>query len=647
MKKNQSLKTIGIIVAVAAVYFVLSLPFAHLVFAAGTAELRFSGFIPMVAGLMFGPAGALGCAVGNFLIDATHTFDITDAFGTAGVFLMAYLPYRLWHSLFRSSGNKTAAPVFFDSVTSVLKYVLIAMIAAICASAVPAVGGQLSGHYSFAAFFPQVALQYFDLSLLFGMLLFQLLTCHAKIKPHIPAKVYGLEYRPVQYLADYILLFTAAALSAALLVLTGHDYFQSREYIKDPEISILCILLLCVIAVLAFLPIARSRVKKEDAPEYRPEGGLQKQFITGFLSLLCAVLISYIATMLLHMEETGETGAVFWLYILTNVACASVLMVAILSLLLKWIEKHVTHPLRRVSEYAENFVKDDELTEKDLLLGKSGNEIDELGESVRSMTDNIRGYVRELKEKTAAEERFAAEMNVARGIQMSLLPEYWESSSFDIAAEIKSARAVGGDFYDFCELSGDRLFVAAADVSGKGVSAALFMMRAQTLMKARLDLPVAEMLRQLNEELSDQNSEMMFVTIFAGVIDREAMTFTYVNAGHNPPVVHHKGKTEFLDGCPNFVVGPMPETEYTEHTITISDDFKLLLYTDGVTEAQDGSSHFYGGERLRQVAQTAFSMDLSAREIVDTVKNDVDTFVNETEQTDDITLLCVSLDRID
>jgi len=643
VRKKLLFKNIGIILVVAVSYFVLSLPFTRLTFATGVAELRFSGFIPMVAGLLFGPVGALGCALGNFLIDMTHLFDLSDLFGTVGVFLMAYLPYKLWHSLFLSTKKKTIQPAFFGSVTSVLKYVLIALVASICASALPAAGGQVLGYYNFAVFFPQVALQYFDLSILIGMLLLQLLTCHAKVRPHIPQKIYRQEYLPQRYTVDYVLLGASVVIPVCLLILMGRSLMGG--HVEKQEINILCILLLCVIAALALLPMARGG-REGKVQEYRPAGGLQKQFITGFLALLCAMLVFYTATMLTHMQEEGETGAVFWLYILSSVAGASVLMVAILSLLLKWIEAYVTQPLCKVSEYAGNFVKDDTLTEKNLSLKKTGNEIDELGDSIRSMTDNIRGYVRELKEKTAAEERFATEMNVAHGIQMSLLPESWGGGGFDIAAEIKPARAVGGDFYDFCALSENRVFVAAADVSGKGVSAALFMVRAKTLMKARLDLPVAEMLWQLNEELSDHNDEMMFVTVFAGVVDREAMTFTYVNAAHNPPIVLREGKTEFLDDPPDFVVGAMPGTGYTEHTVAIPDDFKLLLYTDGVTEAQDNSECFYGDGRLHQVAQAAFGANISAQEIVSTIKNDVDAFTNGAEQADDITLLCAALDEM-
>lgn len=642
MKQNLLFKKIGIILIVAASYFVLSLPFARLTFAAGAADLRFSGFIPMVAGLLFGPVGAFGCALGNFLVDAVHSFDLSSLFGTVGVFLMAYLPYKLWHSLFLSAKKGTAQPAFFGSVTSVLKYVLIALIASVCASALPAVGGHLLGYYNFAIFFPQVALQYFDLSILVGMLLFQLLTCHAKIKPHIPQKVYGREYHPKRYIVDYILLSAAVAISASILVLIGHSWLQAGGDAAGQEVDVLCILLLCIIAALALLPMARGG-KEVKRREYRPAGGLQKQFITGFLALLCVVLIFYVATMLVHMQEEGETGAVFWLYVLGNVAGASVLMVAILSLLLKWIEAHVTQPLCTISEYADSFVKGDTLTKKDLVLKNTGNEIDVLEDSIRSMTNNIRGYVRELKEKTAAEERFAAEMNVAHRIQMSLLPESWRGGQFDISAEIRPARAVGGDFYDFCALTENKAFVAIADVSGKGVSAALFMVRAKTLMKARLDLPVAEMLRQLNEELSNQNNDMMFVTAFAGVIDRKAMTFTYANAGHNPPLILRDGQTEFLDDPPDFVLGPIPGTGYTERTLAISDDFKLLLYTDGVTEAQDGGGHFYGNRRLRKATQAVFETNTPAKEIVDAVKNDVDIFTNGAEQADDITLLCLRL----
>ena len=332
-----------------------------------------------------------------------------------------------------------------------------------------------------------------------------------------------------------------------------------------------------------------------------------------------------------------------WIYVLSSAAVASVVMVGILSLLLKWIEAHVTRPVCKTSAYAGNFVKDSVLSESDLAFPKTGNEIDELGESIRHMTRDIRGYVRELKEKTAAEERLAMEMNVAGSIQKSLLPGLWTAEGFDIAAEVKPAREVGGDFYDFHDMGEDKAFVAVADVSGKGISASLFMVRAKTLMKARLDLPISEMMRQLNDELAEQNDAMMFVTVFAGVIDRRAMKFTYANAGHNPPVLFRNGKTEFLTGEPDLAAGPVPRIEYTEHTVSITEDFRLLLYTDGVTEAQNQSGGFFGESRLLRLAGDVFRVGMTAQETVQAVRDSVEKFARGAPQADDITALCLSL----
>jgi len=636
------LKNIAIILIIGALYFVFSLPFARLAFADGAAELRFSGFIPMVSGMLFGPAGALGCALGNFLIDATHTFDVTDLFGTAGVFLMAYLPYKLWHSIFLPA-RKKPEPAFFDSAASVLKYVGIAFLASVCAAALPATGGQLFGYYSFVEVFPEIALQYFDLSVFAGMLLFQILTAHAHWTPHIPKNAYRQEYILRQYAVDYILLGGAAAASIAMLALSYRAYEEGMR--TFPAADALCILLLCVIAVLAALPFTRGGEKTKQPGEYRLAGGLQGQFVSGFLALLCAVLVFYIVTMVMHMQAENETGAPMWIYVLGSAAVACVVMVGILSLLLKWIEAHVTYPVCKTSVYAGNFVKDSELSEGDLAFPKTGNEIDELGESIRHMTRDIRGYVREIKEKTAAEERLATEMSVAGSIQMSLLPRTWNGMGFDVAAEVKPAREVGGDFYDFRDMGEDKAFVAVADVSGKGISASLFMVRAKTLMKARLDLPVSEMMRQLNDELAEQNDAMMFVTVFAGVVDRRAMTFTYANAGHNPPVVFRNGKAEFLVDEPDLAAGPAPGIEYMEHTIPIAEDFRLLLYTDGVTEAQDQSGGFFGESRLRRLAENAFRAGMTARETVCAVRESVEEFVGGAPQADDITALCLSLKK--
>lgn len=639
MKKNPLLKNIFICLVIAALYFLLSMPYMRLMFPDGMSELRFSGFLPMVSGLLFGPVGAFACALGNFLSDLTKSLDPTDLFGAVGVFLMGYLPYKLWHGLFSS---RTREPAFFTTASSVLKYVLIALIASVCATSVAAIGGQLFHQFSFMDFFSSVVLQYFDLSILVGMLLFHLLTGYAGIKPHIPFKPYETVFHKRRYAADHVLWISIFALCAVLLALCS----RSGTYgaFGSPEIDVLCVVLLCMIVALALLPMARSRKKTERPMVCRPVGGLQKQFMTGFLILLCAVLVFYIVTMTIHMFEENETGPVLWIYVLSNAAVASALMVVVLFVLLKWIETHVTQPICITSAYAGNFVKDAALSSESLAFPHTGNEIDELGGSVRHMTNDIHNYVRELKEKTAAEERLAVEMNTARGIQRAILPGKWRESIADIAANIEPAREVGGDFYDFCMLPGNKIFVAVADVSGKGISAALFMMRAKTLMNVWADLPTAEMMERLNEELAKQNDAMMFVTMFAGVIDCAAMTFAYVNAGHNPPIIFQNGTVTMLECAPDFVMGPMEGTRYTEHTMTVSHDFKLLLYTDGVTEAQNKAGSFLGEDRLMQAAKDALSRNMTAEETMHAIQKCVSEFSDGAQQADDITILCLSLE---
>ncbi len=635
-------KQLIIFLAVGLVYFLLTLPQIILNFPDGRSALRISGFIPIVAGLLYGPLGAAACGVGNFLADATGHLQMTDFIGSFGVFVMGYMPYRLWHRLFLSSKSQ---PVFLESVGSVLKYVFIAVVATFSATAIGAIGGQLLHEYSFWGFFPQVALQYFDLSVAVGMLLFQILSQYTGIRPCIPKNAYRTNSSAYRFVLDYILCILVAGLSVVLLVLS----YQTGA-VGSPMVDILCALLFLCIVLLLCLPSCRKGEAVKTKEDYKPKGSLQRQMITMFLFLLCAVLVFYAISMIIFffLYYSGHEGVELWTRVLISIAGACIVLLLMLSLLLKWVEVHLTNPIRMISLYAGNFVENGSLTQKNLSLPKSSNEIDGLGLSLAKMTDSLRKYIFQLKEKTAEEERRAVEMNTARDIQMSMLNKDWHvAAPFELAAKTQPAQEVGGDFYDFLRLSEKKMFVVIADVSGKGISAALFMMRAKTLLSGQNHVTLKEAIIKLNDKLVEQNETMMFVTVFAGVVDCEKMTFRYVNAGHNPALVHQNGVLSVLNTAPDFAIGPIEGAQYTEHCIPISDDFRLLFYTDGITEAENENNEFFGMERLLAVAERTLGTNMPAQKVIDGIEQEINTFANGAKQADDITMLCLSLGDAD
>ena len=239
---------------------------------------------------------------------------------------------------------------------------------------------------------------------------------------------------------------------------------------------------------------------------------------------------------------------------------------------------------------------------------------------------------------------------MARAIQANALPSVFSPypnlrDVIDIHALMRPAREVGGDFYDFFFTGPEKLALVIADVSGKGVPAALFMMRAkatlQGLLRSGLDL--AEAVGRANQRLAEQNDANMFVTAWIGVVDLTSGALECVSAGHDSPVlVRADGSVGFLEGIAGPSLGMIAGATYRTQTRTLAAGDGLVLYTDGVTEARNAAHGFYGGERLVATLQ-GLSGARDARRVIDGIVSDVDAFAGGTEQADDITLLAFRL----
>ena len=243
-------------------------------------------------------------------------------------------------------------------------------------------------------------------------------------------------------------------------------------------------------------------------------------------------------------------------------------------------------------------------------------------------------------------ERISAELDVANHIQTSMLPNLFpafpERKEFDIYATMTPAKEVGGDFYDFFMVDDRHLAIVMADVSGKGVPAALFMVIGKTLIKDHTTpgRDLGQVFSEVNDILCESNSEGLFITAFEGVLDLDTGEFVYVNAGHDAPYVCRKnGAYEHLAVKSGFVLAGMENTKFSEGKTTFGEGDKLFHYTDGVTEATNAYNELYGKERLSLVLNN--NKGLTPKETLSSVKADIDNFVGEAPQFDDITMLCV------
>ena len=282
---------------------------------------------------------------------------------------------------------------------------------------------------------------------------------------------------------------------------------------------------------------------------------------------------------------------------------------------------------------------------------KTGDELQVLAEDFNIMTDELKTQMTNLAKVTAEKERIATELDVATRIQLSMLPKNFSvDERVDLFATMKAAKEVGGDFYDFYLLDENHLMITIADVSGKGVPAALFMVAAITNLRnftASLKSPVdfKRAIEKTNDSLCANNDGGLFVTAFSGVLDLASGIFRYVNAGHNPILIRRHGKNfEELPAELNFVLGGWDDWQYVQQEIQLEEGDTIFLYTDGVTEAVDSAGKMYSLERLQKFLN-GLGKRASVKEILSAVHESLQNFSVGAEQSDDITMLAVKFER--
>ena len=309
------------------------------------------------------------------------------------------------------------------------------------------------------------------------------------------------------------------------------------------------------------------------------------------------------------------------------------------------LSRRLTKPINELSEGVREISAGNLDKKLDI---HTGDEIESLADSFNAMTDELKTYMANLTKVTAERERIATELDVATEIQRGMLPKDFPArKDFELFATMTPAKEVGGDFYDFYMLDETHLAITVADVSGKGIPAALFMVIAKTVLQnftvsTHNRKGLAEVVAAANDKLCAQNDAMMFVTAFVGVLDLETGEFIYVNAGHNPPVIFHaeENHCEFLDVKKNFVLGPMDGIPFVEQRVNFKRGDLIFLYTDGVTEALNVANEEYLPDRL-----IAFMNSIDCRENLQTllknVRGDVSEHVGAAEQSDDITMFAL------
>ena len=304
----------------------------------------------------------------------------------------------------------------------------------------------------------------------------------------------------------------------------------------------------------------------------------------------------------------------------------------------------VSKPIRKISKQMSSFVTDRVKAKAIEKLEIKGNdEFALMAQSFNVMTDEIDSYINRLDTLTREKHQQEAELDIARRIQMGLLrPDSLDDKRFTIDAYMLPAKDVGGDLYDYQVLDDGRVFVTVADVSGKGISGALFMSRAITLLHQFMltETSPAKILAVFNDTLAAQNPGGLFITTFLAVWDPAKSELTYSNAGHNFPYILSDSLIT-LEDAHGVAAGLFEGEEYENATVSLKAGDTLFLYTDGVNEAKNAKNAFYSTERLEQKLSECSGTDTS--DTLQFILNDLNSFTHGAEQNDDITMLALHL----
>ncbi len=334
------------------------------------------------------------------------------------------------------------------------------------------------------------------------------------------------------------------------------------------------------------------------------------------------------------------------IYVMDVLKMTTLAVCAFLLLYIWYLNWDLIHPILSITAEAERFANYHVKTEGELPAGRKQDEIGTLARAVQKMEADIETYIENLTAVTAEKERIGAELSIATQIQADMLPNIFpafpDRKEIDIYATMTPAKEVGGDFYDFFMVDDRHMAIVMADVSGKGVPAALFMVIGKTLIKDHTmpGISLGDVFTKVNQLLCESNKEGLFITAYEAVLDLVTGELVFVNAGHELPYIQRKdGEFGIYKTRAGFVLAGMEEMRYRQGTLRLEPGDRIFLYTDGVTEAANSSDELYGMRRLTEVLNRNRSK--SPEELLPAIKADIDEFAGDTPQFDDITMLCL------
>ncbi|WP_414469037.1 SpoIIE family protein phosphatase [Methanobacterium sp. ACI-7] len=595
-------------------------------------ELGPASALPPIFGLMFGAWGATGAALGYLVSDilsgSPPEIYILSFFVQ---FLYGYLPYKLWYTI--NIGEIT--PPRLNTVKNLIKFIMIMFINSVVMAGLLGFLIDGLGLYDLVSLTTLIfALNNFDFSIMIGTLVI------------IGANIYGIVmYKPRIVKSPRVSpkVFNIIAVIAIIIAIINSIYAAFGE------IEILGLIAGAITYFLLLLYVLKPVTIDITEKTSEIKISITEKLIVIFI--IIGAIIAILTGIRSLFTIGGANEIRFWELVYLNITLIlSIFYISSIGFL--WhIEKNITTPIESISDIARNYVRNSkEIGNSNYIISKcepytaNDDEVGILALSFQKMIGDLKIYIKNLEEITAEKERINTELNVARKIQADMLPRKFpafpDRDEFDVYASNIPAKEVGGDFYDFFLIDENHLAIVIADVSGKGVPAALFMVIAKTLIKnyAQLGKNPSEVFTIVNNQLCEGNDENMFVTAWMGILDIQSGKFTYVNAGHNSPLLRHKNKDyKWLKSNSGFVLGGIQDIEYKQNEIILKTGDRVYLYTDGITEAINNKEELFGESHLLEIMNN--TNNLSLKELISCVKEEIDRFVKDREQFDDITML--------
>ena len=584
-----------------------------------------------VSGLLFGPYGSIGAVLGSLTSDFIKGYGIETLLLRLIInFAVSYLSYKLWYTKF--SKDDLYPPRLVTSM-NIAKFLGIILITGLIYSIsmeglLRAIRPDLT--YLIDYIDIKYFLNYINFSLIFGIIgIWIARKLNYFHTPEISSKTPHDQF--------YRIIRVIIIILSIILTVDGYVINESR---------ITVILAFILLLVFVFIYLTKPITSKIVIPDKTTQERIMDVFLLITLIIILGAIV-YINSTINILDFNQINNQTVWELLLR---ADFVLLIFFIpsGIVLYYIEEKLINPILSFSKI-DGFIHEGEKIKTEGLLDVYSPYMDEeseIGKLARSYTNLINynnHYIENIDKIESEQERIKTELDISQKIQQSNLPteaiknEYYHAYGFS-----KPAKEVGGDFFDYFKIDDENLAIIIGDASGKGIPAALLTTITQTLIRDQLynKKDPSEVLYLVNNHLCQNNSETMFVTLWLGIYNKKTNTLSFSNAGHNPPIIEENNKFKFLDVNEGIVLGILEDYEF----ITQEIDFpgKIVLYTDGITDAINKNYEMYGEERLMNFLENS-----ACENIINTLLDDINDFTENNEQFDDMTILILENTKSD